>query len=99
MKIAVIDTETGGLNPHEVSLLTVGVGIFTGSDVLKRNTWSIASTIYTVTPKAMEINQLNLSTLADTGVPMHRAAKEIDDFVAGVDVYMGHNFIFDVNFL
>lgn len=106
----VIDTETGGLNPREHSLLTVGVLFIKDGKRAFKGEWKIKHDKYSVTPGALKANGINL-------VKHHEAAVTIEEFwndftshyehsfgvPAGVaannPVVVGHNTCFDLGFI
>lgn len=92
--IVFLDTETGGLNCKLHSLLSVGLL----NDYFRRELL-ISLPEYTVTPKAMEVNKLNLDTLRETGL----SPEKVSDYILGVvsddHIFVGHNIQFDVGFI
>lgn len=69
-----LDTETGGLDPYDHSLLSVAA-IKVDSDFreIARFETYIRSDVFVVTPKAMEINRINLAS--SCAWPTHQEAK------------------------
>ncbi len=110
-KLLVIDTETTGLNPTMNDLLSVGlveieilgpgravVGI--SKEIL------IQSHEYVVSPKALEINQINLVEHHAKALNQDDAETEIISFLETLGfgpenkvVCVGHNVAFDIGFL
>jgi DNA polymerase III epsilon subunit-like protein len=100
-RVVIIDTETGGLEPDEHSLLTLA--LVTGRDTARLDL-TIAEPTIVVTPKSLEINRLDPAQIAATGLPPAAACDAIEAFLErnrpGQDwILCGHNVTFDVNFL
>jgi DNA polymerase III epsilon subunit-like protein len=109
MKI-VIDTETGGLDPREHSLLTAA---FVHLPSYEYHTFSVRPDLYRVTPKAMEINRLDLASLAITGKTPTACVEGLHEWLQGIAkkhegldgqdriqvTPIGHNVRFDRDFL
>lgn len=100
-KIIVFDTETGGLDPQEHSLLQVGILVCEDGVVLDKLKINIIHENYVVTERAMEINRIDLTS--HTGSTAHEAVEEITAFVkkhfSKPAQVLGHNVPFDVGFL
>lgn len=100
-KIIVFDTETGGLDPLKHSLLQVGIMVCENGKVLDKRRINIVHDTYHVTPKAMEINKIDLAT--HTGCTPEEAVDEIVEFVRAhfkkPAQVLGHNVPFDVGFM
>lgn len=99
--IVVIDTETGGLDPAEHSLLTLA--LVTGRDT-DRMEITIAEPDIRVTQRSLEITRLDPKVIAETGLTPAAACDAIEAFLEknapGRDwLLCGHNITFDVNFL
>lgn len=77
----IVDTETGGLIPGRHSLLEVGLAAYRGGEVIGRKQFYIQEEEYLVTPKAMEINKLDLAEVYKQGVGPYIAMLRIIDFV------------------
>lgn len=105
--ILVIDTETGGLSPREHSLLTIA-GIAWSPEAQPRPLFSFyvkEPQIYT-TPKAMEVNRVDLSKVESEGLTPKEAVDAIRyalDHHYGPSrepvMLCGHNIGFDVGFV
>lgn len=99
--VVVIDTETGGLDPGEHSLLTLA--LITGRDTA-RLALTIAEPEIRVTPRSLEINRLDPVQIAATGLAPAAACEAIEGFLEaqapGKSWFLcGHNVGFDVAFL
>ncbi len=106
--IVVIDTETGGTDPGEHSLLSIAlVRVGRGTPGAPSPTWGVfvKEPVLSVTPEALEINQIDLRTLGARGYPPRGACSALTLFFAqqGLDpkrvLLCGHNVAFDVGFL
>lgn len=105
--ILVLDTETGGLSPREHSLLSIA-GVAWSPDKQPAPLFSFyvkESQLYT-TPKAMEVNGINLSKLQSEGLTPKESVEAIRyalDHHYGPSrepiMLCGHNIGFDVGFV
>ena len=107
VKLLLLDTETGGLDADDYSLLSVGLqvldkGVFGASDE-----FFVAEPEIAVEPVAMSFNKIDLDWLKRTGIDVVAAVARLEAFLDEhfpVDQYKtvivgGHNVWFDVNFL
>ena len=104
MKILFIDTETGGLNPEKHSLLTVALAVYDGDEIINIKEIAIKHREYIVTPKALEINNINLVEHDKSAISSKDAVNEIikfiiDNFGTEKCIIAGHNVEFDYKFL
>lgn len=104
MKLLFVDTETGGVNEKENSLLSVALIFWEDKLVKDKLEFFIKEKKYNVTEKAMEINQLNLETIEKLGIEKKEAVKKINDFIiknfnGEKAVICGHNINFDIRFI
>jgi len=90
-----VDTETGGLNPQDHSLLTLAAIRTDESFVEKeRYTFEFICDVYHVTPKALSVNKINIEDLALIGVPYGMARPIFTDCIlAGWNVQFDRGFI------
>lgn len=100
MKILFMDTETGGLDPRQHSLLQVGLVAYEDGTVLDDLQIGISKDLYVITPQAMNVNKLDLGELQKNGVKEDVAVLMIMDFIKvnfGEEkpVLAGHNISFD----
>lgn len=102
-----LDTETGGLNPREDTLLEIGMALLTdeGTEI---DTYSAyiqpPSGVYHVRPKALEINGINIVEHAQIAKSVGQVQGEVMQFVAqyitrGPVMLLGWNVTFDRSFL
>ncbi len=104
-KLLFIDTETGGTNPQEHSLLSVGMVIWSNKKILDTKEILINDGILSVTKTAIEINKIDLEHHKKQALDPKVAIKQFmeflyENFAAQSQITIaGHNVIFDVNFL
>ena len=102
-----LDTETGGINPAEHSLLEVALVVTDdrGTQLAEYSSTVLPKDgLYRVAPKALEINQIDLRTHAAGAMPAERVAQEVGAFLAdfrtsGPLILVGWNVNFDRGFL
>jgi DNA polymerase-3 subunit epsilon len=103
-KILFIDTETGGLEPLEHSLLSVAFAVWDNGKITAAKEFLINDGILNVTSKALEINKINIIEHSRIALKSENAISKIKDFLNvnfGFDekiVLCGHNILFDINF-
>jgi len=102
----VADTETGGLNPKEHSVFSVGalVGDLDTGEIIEQfealhQLPSIAD--YKYTPKAIEIHGITPSKAFEDGIPTQEICDKLVDLWHnhGAAIIGGHNFDYDVKML
>ena len=103
-KILFIDTETGGINPMKNSLLEIGLVVWREGKITDENLIKIKHDDYTVTPIAMDINDINLKEHEKDAVSTEKAIETImkykgKHFKDNKAVIGGHNTSFDTNFI
>src|SRR5438132_13459472 len=108
-RLLVIDTETGGIDPSEHSLLTVGAVVWDNGVLGVGLEIAVAESVISVTPGAMQINRIDLARHGEISLSPVDAARKLEDFVrdqfqevfaSGERVVLaGHNVGFDVSFL
>ncbi len=104
-KILFLDTETGGINPSENSLLSIAFVVWQGFKIIDSIEILINDEKYNVTPEAININRINLDE-------HKKVALSPDNVIIAIDTFLnnhfkkdekitlaGHNINFDVNFL
>jgi DNA polymerase III epsilon subunit-like protein len=99
-----IDTETGGLNPAKDAILQVG--LFHPSSGISMEIL-VNDTVGDVSEKALEVNQLSLDTVRNSGLCVNKAAEAVSAFIQRVKAKVGkhrmysvgHNVSFDTAFL
>lgn len=100
------DTETGGLSPWEHPLLSVGTAYFADGIALTQSELLVApDPEKTISPKALEINGLDIKALKETEDTFHhRDAGEVMRInlqsmqESGVPL-VGHNMTFDITYI
>lgn len=105
MRLVVVDTETGGLNPEATSLLTIALVAWEKNRILGKREIRVKENIMRVSPSALEINRINLNQHVKKAVSPKEACVQILGFC---EKYLGHerpwsvaghNVAFDVGFL
>lgn len=104
-KIVFIDTETGGLNPAENSLLSLALVVWQEYRILDTREILINDGVLNVTESALKINGIDVTEHRVHALPPAQAIQELDLFLNlhfSPDEKItlgGHNINFDVNFL
>lgn len=104
-KILFLDTETGGLNPAECSLLSVGLVVWYDNKIIDSKEIFIKHDLFKITPDALKINQIDILSFLNVAIEPKLAINEILDFcVKHFEDEMpitlgGHNTNFDINFI
>lgn len=103
-KILVIDTETGGLSAEKNSILSFAAVVFENLVATNEIEVYVKEDDIQVTPKAMEVNKIDLKWLRANGKSPVEALSLLEKFV--VDNFgtekvspAGHNVGFDVRFM
>jgi DNA polymerase-3 subunit epsilon len=106
MRIMVMDTETGGLDPDKYSLLSVAAVVIDLSSGEELEKWEAFHRLpsrdaYRVTQKALEINGLNLDEVFENGIESKEICNKLvsifqENNCVGV---AGQNYMFDRRFL
>lgn len=99
-----IDTETGGLDATRHSLLTVGCVLFEANKsdmvVVKSGEFAVQAHEYVVTPRAMQVNKLDLSSLPGIPVRPQNLQASLKRFCGNRrPQIVAHNWPFDKSFL
>lgn len=100
-RIVVVDTETGGLDPLQFSILSVGLVSWDGAH---RMELFVAEPEIRCDPRSLAVNGLDPAWIRANGLPPAEACKAIDGFLdrMGVErpiIAAGHNIAFDIAFL
>ena len=104
MKILFIDTETGGLDAKKHSLLTVALAVYEDGIIIDEKEWLIKHRDYVVTPKALEVNRIDIIEHDAIAVDSYIVNTQIIKFLDNFDfkekpVIAGHNVEFDNGFM
>jgi DNA polymerase III epsilon subunit-like protein len=103
-----IDTETGGLDPREFSLLTVAAAIVDNDfNVVTTTSFGVKPPVYVVDPGAISVNKIDLVQHAKTSMSPEIACEELQLFLrTGMEladndrlIPAGHNVAFDLDFI
>lgn len=107
-KLLVIDTETGGIDPDRYSILSIGLIVWEDGILKAELEVLIAEPDFVVTPRALEINRIDLVSHSKRAVPPAAAMGAIENFLnqhfqseraLGEKIILaGHNVSFDIAF-
>lgn len=81
-RLLITDTETGGLNPDQHSLLSLAAAVWQDGQVIDSTEIFVCEPTFSVTAKAMEVNGIDLSWLMANGHSPKRAAVKFFAFIA-----------------
>lgn len=102
----VVDVETSGLDPTTNALLSVGLVIINGREVIAEEEYNIHSKSKIIDPESMKINKINIDLHNNFAIQPAEAVQKIVQFIkANVPVdalplaLVGHNVDFDIMFL
>jgi DNA polymerase III epsilon subunit-like protein len=106
VKILVVDTETGGLDPNVQSILSVGACVWNDGAIEDTlNIW-VAEPEIVADPKALSVNGIDLEWLKLNGVGPGEAVATLENFLRKNNMLTtrpitvaGHNVQFDVGFM
>ncbi len=104
-KLLFIDTETGGLNPDQHSLLSLGMVVWEDKKVIDSVEILINDGKLAVTEEALAINKIDLDVHKRMALSSSEAQAEVISFIGrhfpqhGKITLAGHNVHFDVSFL
>ena len=104
-RLLFIDTETGGLNPEEHSLLSLALVVWEDMEIIDSKEILINDGKLSVTDEALAINHIDIEKHKITALSPSRAMDEIFLFInkyfPGTKkiTLAGHNVQFDINFL
>lgn len=100
-RIVVLDTETGGLDPAQHSILSIGMVDWTGKHQTEIfvNEGEIGSD-----PRSMEVNGIDLDWIRKYGVSPKTAVRKVEKFLNGLGMgrplmICGHNVAFDMAYM
>lgn len=105
MKILFIDTETGGIDPTNHSLLSMAFVVWEESKIIDSSEILVNDGELKVTKEALEINGIDLEEHKTKALTPELAIQKMDDFF---NIHFspnekitlaGHNINFDVNFI
>lgn len=95
-----LDTETGGLDPEKVDILTFGALVITPEGEETEHYFELSLPEYRVEKRAMEINGLDLDKLRQDGLSEYDFWFKVYSVLQNKSaVYIGHNITFDDGFL
>ena len=76
-RLLFIDTETGGLEPVEHSLFSLGIIVWENGKALFEDEIYIKDTVYRATAQALAINNINIDYLDKFGLDEQNVVKRI----------------------
>ncbi len=101
LKVAVLDTETTGINPDVHEIIQIGILVYNGfgGDLIEELNYKIQPrNIESASAEALQVNGYTEEGWKD--------ARKIEDVIEDIkltlnkaDVLIGHNLIFDINFV
>lgn len=104
-RLLFIDTETGGLDPENHSLLSVAMVVWENMEIIDSQELLINDGILSVTNEALEINKIDIEEHKRLAISSSQAIEKIYTFInlhfpkdKKVTV-AGHNVQFDISFL
>jgi len=106
MRYLIFDTETGGVDPKNSSLLTAHFRIL-DENFTELNKLSLVvmpdDGVYKVTHGALKVNGIDIEAHAEVAIPYKAAKRKLDEFL-GMNksdklIPIGHNVNFDINFI
>lgn len=103
-RILFIDTETGGIEPTENSLFSIGMVVWENGNTIFEKEIYIRDIIYKTTAQALIINNIDISQIEKNGLDKQDVIKELkkikEEYFNNFSMTVaGHNVAFDVSFL
>ena len=104
-RLLFIDTETGGLNPNEHSLLSLAMVIWEDMEIIDSKELLINDGILSVTKEALSINKIDIEKHKQSAISSSQAIEKIFLFISKhfpqqrKITLAGHNVHFDADFL
>lgn len=103
-KLLFLDTETGGIEPTESSLFSIGIVVWENGNTIFENEIYIKDMTYKTTAQALLINNIDISQIDKIGLDkldVVKKLKKIKEQYFDNDrmTLVGHNVAFDVSFL
>lgn len=106
MKLLFIDTETGGLDPDETSLLSVGMVVWNNGKIENVIEVYVKEPVLRVRPSALAINKIDLRKFNEIAISPEEAWKKIQQFIyqnfglhKGCVTLAGINVKFDIEYI
>lgn len=103
-RLLFIDTETGGIDPVEHSLFSIGIIVWENGNTIFEDEIYLKDNIYKTTAQALEINNINISQIDKIGLDKQDVIKKLkaikkEYFNNTIMTVAGHNVGFDISFL
>jgi DNA polymerase-3 subunit epsilon len=105
IKLLVVDTETGGFDPEEHSILSIGAVVWRPFEILDSKEVLISEPEINYDEEALAVNKIDIEYLKENGLAPLEAIKELEDFVDSYFspnermILAGHNIWFDIRFI
>jgi len=106
-RLLVIDTETGGLDPEQFSLLSIGLVVWDEGELGGEDEFFVSEPDLRCDPEAMAVNAIDTDLIRRVGLTPEQAVTRLERFldsqfpspaIARVSV-VGHNVHFDLAFI
>ncbi len=103
-RLLFIDTETGGVDPIDHSLFSIGIVVWENGNMIFEDDIYIKDTVYKATAQALAINNINISQIDESGLDKQDVIKRLktikkEYFNDTIMTAAGHNIGFDISFL
>ena len=108
-KFLIIDTETGGENPVDYSILSIAAAVFEKGEITDAKEWFICEQPEPIVKQAaLDVNHIDYDWILKNGLPPEQAFAEFEGFLIkhfnaphfnNAIRLMGHNLPFDIAFL
>ena len=100
-RLVVLDTETGGLDAAQHSILTLGLVSWDGAHQIEL---LIAEPTFHTNPRSMEVNKIDLDQVRREGLSPSEACDALEAFLSKISgprplLVAGHNISFDLSFI
>lgn len=76
-RLLFIDTETGGIEPTEHSLLSIGIVVWENGNTIFEDELYIKDKTYKTTSQALSINNIDISQIDKIGVNKYEVIKKL----------------------
>lgn len=104
-KILFIDTETGGLDPQEHSLLSIGLVAWHNGEIVDQEEIFVLDSVIKITPFSQQIHKIDFNVFVTMAIQPTLVITKVREFLtrnfdADIPVVLaGHNIGFDIGFL
>lgn len=103
-RLLFIDTETGGVEPTECSLFSIGLIVWENGSIIFEDEVYVKDVVYKVTAQALKINNIDISQIDESGLDKRSVIEKLkrikkEYFNNIIMTVAGHNVGFDISFL